>query len=199
MTPEQKKYRDRANRAVRGLRAEKSTYGYINDGTGRRYRAGIYFLLAGDVPKSNDFYDWYREEFPEDIGEPASNLYAALAAKRSGRTLEANQRLYETLLSNIFLLPFLSGQPAIDVSEVWHPSNRHQSEYLLEIEEFLNEPSDEERRWIEFQLSTPNFKKALAGYIAAFRELKGEQDISKRITILRNWDKTVLENYPREG
>jgi len=56
---ERKKFRERANRARRGLLNEKKEYGYINDGSGKRYRAGVFYLLSGDVKKALEFYSWF--------------------------------------------------------------------------------------------------------------------------------------------
>lgn len=71
MTPEEiKRYRERANRAKRELLKEKQQYGYINDGSGKRYLAPVYYVLAGDNDKALAFYTWFEEEFDDDIGEP---------------------------------------------------------------------------------------------------------------------------------
>lgn len=90
---ERRKFRERANRARRGLLNEKKKYGYINDGSGKRYRAGVYYLLSGDVEKALEFYSWFEQEFPDDIGEPISELYWALAHYRAG-----NIETYKALL-----------------------------------------------------------------------------------------------------
>jgi len=134
VTPEIKKnFRDRAVRAVRGLEKERSSFGYINDGSGKRYRAGVFFLLAGDLKRANETFDWFYEEFPDDIGEPVFHLYSSLAAHRQGDLVKARMRLLDTMLSNIFMLPHLVGQ-RLNAPDIWCQSNRHQESYLLEVE-----------------------------------------------------------------
>jgi hypothetical protein len=76
---ERKKFREHANRARRGLLSEKKKYGYINDGSGKRYRVGVFYVLSGDLEKALEFYLWFEQEFPDDIGEPIFDLYWALA------------------------------------------------------------------------------------------------------------------------
>lgn len=198
MPTEKHKFRDRANRAARELKKEKSAFGYINDGVGRRYRVGVYFLLSGELKKSAEAFDWFYEEFPDDIGEPAFNLYSALAAYRCGEMGKARARLLKTMLSNMFLLPYLVGQK-FEALGVWHSSNRHQENYLEEIEDFLHEPSNEELRWIEAELSTPSFTALRNGYIATFTALNEEQDISKRVSLLGQWESLQAEHFPTEG
>ena len=195
---EKSRFRDRATRAARELKKERSAFGHINDGAGRRYRVGVYFLLSGDLEKSAKAFDWFYDEFPDDIGEPVFNLYSALATYRCGEMSKARTRLLEAMLSNIFLLPHLIGQ-RFKAPNVWHPSNRHQEGYLLEIEQFLHEPSREELHWIEAELSTPPFTTLKDGYIATFSALNGEQDINKRVALLRQWESLQVEHLPVEG
>ena len=60
MTPEQiKRYRERANRVKRELLKEKQQYGYINDGSGKRYLAPVYYVY----PSTNHANTPYRPPF----------------------------------------------------------------------------------------------------------------------------------------
>jgi len=69
MTPEERKrYRERANRAKRELLKEKQQYGYINDGSGKRYLAPVYYVLAGDNDKALAFYTSYQKNPNRLIG-----------------------------------------------------------------------------------------------------------------------------------
>lgn len=183
---EKKKYRDRASRALRDLRKEKDKNGYINDGSGRRYRVGVYYLLAGDVEAASNFFEWFDKEFDDDVGEPIFFLYGALTAYRNAEPEKARWKLLQAMGSNIYLLPFLAGK-AFEPLDIWHSSNWHQPDYLLEVESFLAGPSKEERRWIGCELETSPFQRLRDGYIATFFALKSEADFSKRRTILATW------------
>lgn len=126
------------------------------------------------------------------------NLFGALAAYRCGEMEKARARLLETMLSNMFLLPHLIGQ-RFEAPDAWHPSNRHQESYLEEVEGFLHEPSGEELRWIEAELSTPSFTTLRNGYVTTFSALNGERDISRRVEPLRQWESLQAESFPAEG
>ena len=104
-TDEQKKYRDRANRARRELFKEKGKLGAISDGSGKRYRVCVYFVLSDAPEKAAEFLEWFEQEFADDIGEPAFLLYAALAYYRMGSLRKARRYLLDAMLSNIYLLP----------------------------------------------------------------------------------------------
>lgn len=191
---DQKRYRERANRALRELRKEKTSHGFINDGPGRRYRVGVYFLLAGDVAAAGSAFDWFDAEFKDDIGEPVFWLYGALAAYRQGELFKACKRLMLAMQSNIYLLPFLAGI-ALPPIDIWHSTNRHRADYLLEVESFLKEPNSAERQWIAEQLETPAFRKMRDGYLSAFFALNGESDYAKRVEILRVWRNLEVESF----
>lgn len=195
MTPVQRKRsRDRATRALRNLKEEEKRFGCIDDSAGKRYRVGPYFLLAGDLAKAGSAFEWFEERFPDDGGEPAFYLYGALTAYRQGDRAKARVRLLKAMLSNIYLLPHLTGK-AVDTEGVWHSSNRVQKSYLEEVGEFLDEPTAEERRWMAAGWDSPPFKALREGYLETYRALSRELDTSKRRMILSRWDKLQAQHF----
>lgn len=183
MNSEQKKFHSRAVRARRELEKEKLTYGAIHDGSGKRYLVGVLFLLAGDVLEANKAFDWFYAEFPDDVGEPIFFLYGALAAFRAGHLDMASTRLKETMLSNVYLLPYLI-DAEIDAAGIWHSSNWAMESYLDEVGEYLDEPSEGERRWIASQLISEPFVALMREFLSCSRALATESDVSKRRAIL---------------
>ena len=194
---ERKKYRDRANRAYRSLLREKSQHGFIDDGAGKRYQVGVYYLLSGEVEKALAFYSWFEQEFPDDIGEPVFELYWALAHYRDGNMEAARARLQGTMLQNIYLLPFLFDEP-LAKQNIWHSSNWTQPEYLCEIEMFLNEPTVEERHWIKREFHSGPFEALRTGYIETYGALLGEKDFQRRGKILNDWRQFSQKFFEKE-
>ncbi len=189
MTPEDKKrYRDRANRGRRALLTEKEQHGYISDGAGKRYNVPIYYVLAGANDKALDFYSWYESEFPDDVGEPIFNLYWALAEFRADHIKEAEYKLKITMISNMYMLPFLFHEP-IEQLDIWHSSTVEHLSYLYEAEAFLKEPTEAERLWIKQSYDSQQFLDLRNGYIAAYSALQHEHDFHKRGDILNKWRK----------
>jgi len=186
LTDKQKKYRDRANRARRELFKEKEKFGAISDGSGKRYRVCVYFVLSGAPEKAADFLGWFEPEFADDIGEPAFLLYAALASYRVGSLEKARSYLLDAMLSNIYMLPYLFSRP-IPRQDMWHSSNWVQPDYIDEIEEFLEEPTSQEREWIEEQFDSELFTKVREKYVATFRALQHASDFDTRSRILKEW------------
>ena len=110
-----------------------------------------------------------------------------LVAHRNGRADLAQSRLLDALVSNIFLLPSLTGQ-VIDAEGIWRSGNWADEAYLRDVAEFLDEPTTEERAWIAAALSTNAFRSISAGYIDTYRQLAVERDYAKRRAILANWN-----------
>jgi hypothetical protein len=186
-----KNFRQRALRAKRELKKEMESTGYIRDGSGRRYRVGVFHFIAGDIIEASEAFDWFEKEFPEDIGEPVHHLYSALAAYRLGNEQLARHRLGNTLVSNIYLLPHVVGNP-IERMNIWHSSNRCCPEYLSEVAELLEWPSTSDRKWIDQVIDSPTFCALQSGYISTHQALLAEQDFNARVKILRKWD--LLKN-----
>lgn len=184
--PEAKKYRERANRAWRDLRKEKETHGWIDDSSGKCYRAPVYYVLSGDPEKALEVYRWVERELPDDMGEPAFDLYWAVAAYRAGEAEEARHRLQYAMIHNLYMLPYLFGEPW-EKLEIWHGSNRERPEYLADIQELLEEPTGQEREWMRQEFYSEPFTRLRESYVEHYGKLLGEHDIERRREILSRW------------
>lgn len=182
----QKKFRERANRARRALLQEQKKCGFISDGSGKRYRVSVDFVLSGDLEKAEEFIRWFNEQFPDDVGEPAFLLYTAIIYFRLQEKKKARQYLLDTMLSNMYLIPILFDQPISELS-MWHSSNWEGAEYVGEIAELLDEPSDEERVWFKAEFESPLFTKIRNRYIETYSALQDEREIVVRRRILDEW------------
>ncbi len=186
LTDEQKKYRERANRARRALFKEREKFGATSDGSGKRYQVCIYFVLSGAPEKATEFLDWFEKEFPDDVGEPAFLLYAALAYYRVGSPGKAQEHLLNSMLSNIYLLPYLFSRP-LPEQDIWHSSNWAQPSYIEEIEEFLEEPTSQEREWFKELFDGELFTGIRHRYIETFHALQHAHGLDSRRRILWEW------------
>lgn len=197
LTDEQKKYRDRANRARRELFKEKEKFGVISDGSGKRYRVCVYYVLSGAPEKAAEYLEWFEQAFADDIGEPAFLLYAALAHYRLGSLSTARRYLFDSMLSNIYLLPYLLSR-SMPRQDMWHSSNRAQPDYIEEIEELLEEPTSQEREWISEQFDSELFMKARSKYIETFHALQHASELDTRRRILGDWQDYISARRANE-
>jgi hypothetical protein len=171
---EPKKIRARITRYERELRKEGDKFGYISDGYGKRYLLGPLYLLIGDVEGAVKSFDWFEQTFPDDVGEPVHFLCWTLALYRSGDTAQAAQRLRQTMLSNLYLIPHLLGREQ-DELDIWHGTNYEQKGFLEyvppEIWALWDAP---ELRWAEKTYDSPEFCRIRARYIEIHEQLKSE-------------------------
>ena len=187
MLPEdRKKYRNRASRARRALLREKERFQEISDGSGKRYRVCVFFVLSGAPEKAVEFLDWFEQEFPEDCGEPVFLLFASLAHYRTGSLEKARKYLLDTMVRNIYLLPYVCSQPLTKV-DLWHPSNWSEPAYIEDVAEFPEEPTSKEREWIRCQFEDALFTEVRTRYIETHRALQHTEDVDSRSRILREW------------
>jgi tetratricopeptide (TPR) repeat protein len=189
----QKRFRSRANRLSRALVSEERRAGYLSDGSGRRYRIGPLYALAGDYGKALQHYEWFEKHCSDDIGEPFHYLWWALTLYKVGNLEIARERLLETMARNLYLLPELVGSP-LSRQDMWHSSNWEEPDYIYEVDdEFMPELTDDERRWIKQQLESSLFRQVKDEFISTHHALLGEDDIAKRSAILRRWNKFWAE------
>lgn len=118
-------------------------------------------MLSGAPEKAVEFIEWFEQEFPDDVGEPAFLLFVAIGYYRLGLLEKARTYLLDAMLSNIYLLPHLFSK-SLPEQDMWHSSNRAQPDYIWEIEEFLDEPTIQERKWFKVQFENEAFTKFAA-------------------------------------
>ena len=132
-----KRIRERIRRYERALKRELEA-GYGGDGYGKRFLLGPLYMLMGDVDGALASFDWYEDAYPDDGGEPYQYLTWVLALFRGDRKQEAFNKLYQTMLENLYLVPFLLGRNPRRL-DIWHGSNLEWIEYAVEVpQELLN-------------------------------------------------------------
>ncbi|MGD9048300.1 MAG: hypothetical protein PVF77_09620 [Anaerolineae bacterium] len=171
---EPKKIRARIKRYERELRKELETFGGIHDGYGKRYLLGPLYLLMGDVEGAVESCEWFEETFPDDIGEPVHFLCWSLALYRSGDTAQAAQRLRQTMLSNLYLIPHLLGREQ-DELDIWHSTNYEQKDFLEyvppEIWALWDAPA---LQWAGETYDSPELRRVRARFIEIHEQLRSE-------------------------
>ena len=171
---EPKKTRARITRYERELRKERDKFGYIGDGYGKRYLLGPLYLLMDDVEGAVRSYEWFEETFPDDIGEPVHFLCWSLALYRSGDTAQAAQRLRQTMLSNLYLIPHLLGREQ-DELDIWHGTNYEQKGFLEYVPPEIWALWDATALlWAEKIYDSPEFCRIRTRYIEVHEQLKSE-------------------------
>ncbi len=164
--------RSRLRRYERGLAKEKREFGHYGDGSGRRYLIGPHYLLLDDLEGAPRAFAWFEEEFPDDTGEPGHSLCWTLALHRASRASEAVERLKQTALLNLYVLPRLLGAPRPQLSGVWLGSNQEWPEYADFIPDAFFELWDENaREWARATAGTSGFTAVIDRWIQIHEDL----------------------------
>ena len=101
-----KKIKQRIRRYERSLRKDDPMRG-LRDGYGKRFLLGPLYLMLGNVQDTLDHYKWYQNTYPDDSGYALNFLCWAIALYRHGDFEEAEKKVINTMLSNIFLIPYI--------------------------------------------------------------------------------------------
>ena len=109
MTFPKKRIRARIRRYERSLRQEQKRFGHIGDGSGKRYLLGPLYLLMGDTKGALQSYTWFDQIFPDDSDDPLHLLCWTLVLYRMGAWNQAEAKLRQTMLSNLYLVPHVLG------------------------------------------------------------------------------------------
>ena len=155
------------------------------DGYGKRFLLGPLYMLLGDVDGALASFDWYEKAYPDDSGEPYQFLTWSLTLYRIELRQEASNKLYHTMLENLYLVPHLLGQnpQPLDIS---HWSDILEIDYALNIpSELLELWDDEARQWAREISEHPEVVKNVARYVDICRELEAENPGRKRNALVR--------------
>ena len=90
---EQQKIRARLRSYERKLRNEKEKYGRYDDGAGKRYQVGPHYMLLDDNDGALGAFQWFEQEFPDDVGVPDHFLCWSLALYRAGNESGVNTQV----------------------------------------------------------------------------------------------------------
>jgi len=178
-----KHIRQRIRRYERALKRELED-GYGGDGYGKRFLLGPLYMLTGDVDGALASFDWYQDVYPDDGGEPYQYLTWALALFRGGRRQEAFNKLYQTMLENLYLVPFLLGRHPQPL-DIWHGSNCEWIEYANAVpQELLDLWDDVALQWARDVSEHPVVVEKVARYVAIHRDLKSEPRGPRRTALV---------------
>ena len=126
----------------------------------------------------------YEKAYPDDGGESYQYLTWALALFRGDRRQEAFNKLYQTMLENLYLVPFLLGRNPQPL-DIWHGSNLGWIEYAVEIpRELLSLWDDVALQWAREVSKNPVVVEKVARYVAIHRELKSEPRGPRRTALV---------------
>ncbi len=177
----EKKIKQRISSYRRALKKEIEAHGFISDGYGKRYLLFSLYFILNDLEKSEEYFEWFEEEFPADVGEPVMYLCWAVSLHRMGKDKDAGIKLAMLLLSNIYFIQQLLGDIDIEKEEMWHSSNYEEIDYFDYMPyEIILKISSSEKEWIKTVYESDEFQKMRKTHIGIHKELLHEKDTEKR-------------------
>ncbi|MDZ7795207.1 MAG: hypothetical protein U5P10_16415 [Spirochaetia bacterium] len=190
----EKKLKNRITKYKRELQKEKNLTGYINDGFGKRYLLFCFYFVIGDFKNADDYFEWYKEKFPDDMGEPIQKLCWALSLHRMGKNKEAKYRLADLMLSNLYMIPHLLCQE-IERYDIWHGISTEELEYVDYIFDEVKEAiTDSDLQWMEELYHSSEFTRIRDRYIEIYGKLKDTRVVEERRK-LREEAESLLEGF----
>jgi len=166
------------------LSKEKLTHDFIRDCSGKRYLLFSMYYVLDELDKSKEYLDWFSREFPDDAGEPIQMICWSLILHRMGQGNEAKQKLAETMLTNLYIIPNALGEK-VQEYDIWHPSNFSEIYYLGELPcEVRSAISVSEIQWLGELYESFEFRRIRKRYVEIFHALKHEKSYAARSKLL---------------
>ena len=189
----EKKLKSTISRYKSALNKEKKIYGYINDGAGKRYLLFSLYCVLNDLKKSEEYFEWYKKEFDDDVGEPVQKLCWAVSLYRMDHQGEAKYMLADLMLSNLYMIPQILGRD-IKEYDIWHFSSDGDVDYFdYTPEEVLNALTPEDKTWVKDTYDSFVFQRIRQRYVEIYIELRTVKDLESRRKLLNEAD-TLLDH-----
>lgn len=171
--------------------------GHIDDSYGKRYLLGPMYMLMGDADGALKSFEWFESKFADDIGEPAQYLCWTLALLKNNLIKEATEKLYQTMFSNLYLVPVLLSEKVVRF-DFRHFSNWEHPEYATETaEELFNLWSAEDKKWVRETFYSDSFIAAREKFITLSKKLDdtdGSEERGNVISEIRAVAKSISGN-----
>lgn len=180
----EKKLKSRISSYRSALNKEKRDCGFISDGSGKRYLLFWLLFVLDDQSKSREYFEWYKTEFPDDIGEPIQKLCWALSLHRMDINDEAKYMLADLMLSNLYLIPVILGQD-VQKYDIWHSSNYEEIDYVSYIPEEVEENiRGTDIKWMGTLYDSLEFRRIRERHIEIYHDLQHTKELGKRKVLL---------------
>ena len=190
----EKKLKSTISRYKSALNKEKKVYGHINDGAGKRYLLFSLYFVLNDLKKSEEYFEWYKQEFDDDVGEPVQKLCWALSLYRMGKPNEAKYMLADLMLSNLYMIPQILGRD-INQYDIWHFSSDGDMDcFDYTPDEVLTALTSEDKTWIKETYDSFVFQRIRQRYIEIYGELRTVKDLESRRKLI-NEANSLLDQF----
>lgn len=179
-----KALRSRVSSYKSALKREKRDRGCINDGSGKRYILFYLYFILDDLKRSDDYFKWYHDEFPDDVGEPIQKLCWAITLYRMGEEGAATYRLADLMISNLYIIPRLLGR-TVQEYPIWQASSDGALDYFDDIPaQVLAGIRSSEMAWMAGAYDSSQLCRIRERYLGIYGELKDTRGFEARSRLI---------------
>ena len=167
------------------LAADKRRWGgYFHDGRGLRYLPPKYYIKLEDYKGGVRYLNWFRKNFPDDIGFPDFLFEWTIILFKSGKIKEAESKAFKTYCSNTYIFDKFFGKQTIQINK-YEGSN---IETLDSLNDFVYSSKQSNLHdfsvWLEALISSKAFLIKSHNYVNLLTQLKHENNIEIRKSLI---------------
>jgi len=179
------KLKNRISDYKSALDTENKMHGCIRDFGGKRYLLFWLYFVLNVLEKSNEYFEWYKKEFPKDPGEAIQQLCWAVSLFRLNREGEARHMLAESMLSNLYIIPYVLGLK-VEPYNMWHVTDAQEPDYVeIFPSEVLNALTKEDITWIYERYDSFSFRRIIIIHVGIYEDYLKIKDPDVRKIMLK--------------
>lgn len=180
---QQEKIRTIIREIKAALAADKKRWGgFYNDSRGLRYAPPALYLKLGDYSGGLRYLNWFKKNFPDDIGFPNFLFEWTIILFKSGKLKEAEQKAFQTFCSNTYLFDKYFNKEIQPIVK-WEGSNLETVDYAENSFHYHSSQNNlmDFSEWLQVYLQSEKFISKSQKLIEINKLLKDEKDRDRRV------------------
>lgn len=188
MTPkQQERLQNKIKKVKAALAADKRHWGgYYHDGRGLRYVPPGLYIQLGDYSGGLRYLNWFKKNFPDDIGYPEFLFQWMLILFKKGKLKEAEKKAFEAFTQNTYLFDKFFGREIVPIDK-WEASLGESAAYAIDHFAYTAEKEEfvDLAVWLDGFTQTEKFIQLSTAFIDLRQRLMHEDDPEERGNLLR--------------
>ena len=179
---QQERIKTKIKQIKAALAADKKRWGgFYDDSRGLRYGPPKLYIQLGDFSGGIRYMNWFKKNFPDDIGFPDFLFEWTIILFKTGKLNEAEKKAFEAFSSNTYLFDKFFNKAIIPIDK-WEGSNLEVAEFAQQVFNYshLQDNLKDFSEWLSKVINSEKFIHYSNKLIDINKQLKYERDVETR-------------------
>jgi len=184
---QQERIKNKIKKIKVALAADKKHWGgFYDDSQGLRYLPPTFYIQLGDFSGGLRYLNWFKKNFPDDVGFPDFMFEWTIILFKTGRLKEAEKKAFQAFNRNSYMFDKFFGRTILPIDK-WEGSNFEVAEFAIKYFDYSKNQDNllDFTEWLDKLIQTEKFTSLSNKYVELLKQLKYEDDFEKRKCLIQ--------------